>query len=96
MSRPQTRQSLGPTENIPVFPSPGIGPTVVRILTAGETGFITVIDTGRTGHGHLPRRQEFQPLFGRRFDIFYVGAAGALRTVKIRSMSWLLMRLSMA
>lgn len=77
MSRPQTSQSLGPAEDIPVFPPPRIRPSVVRIFAACKAGFVAVIDAGRTGHGHLPRRQEFQPLLGRRFRIFYVGAAGS-------------------
>lgn len=78
MRRPQPRQGLGPTQDIPVFPPPGISPAVVRVLAARKARFVAVIDAGRPGHGHLPGRQELQPLLGRIFSRRHVGAAGCL------------------
>ena len=56
--------------------APGIGPAVVGILAAGDADFIAVIDAGRTGHGHLPGRQQLQALLARFFGRRHVGAAG--------------------
>ena len=65
---PQCRQLRYIRKEFFIFPAPGIRPPVVRIFSANLSCFITIIDTWRARHSHLPRRQDFHACLGNRIS----------------------------
>ena len=51
---------LMPVEELHVFPAPGVGATVVWICIAFKSRFVTIIDAGNPGHGHLEQDHDLQ------------------------------------
>lgn len=64
---PQGRQPFHPAQEAHIFMAPGIGTAVVRILPPGEAGFVAIVDTRCSRHGHLPGHEQFHPAHGNGF-----------------------------